>query len=53
LADDKSIAILPVSGANDESDDADAEVERIESALNDLLAAAKRHLKYAEHAGAE
>ena len=47
LPGEKTIAILPTRGANVECDEADAEVDRIEAALNELLETAKTTLRRA------
>lgn len=44
---EKTIAILPNPGADEECDAADAEVERIEEELNEILEEVKKTLKYA------
>ena len=44
---EKTIAILPTKGANEECDEADAEVDRIEAALNELLETALSGLRRA------
>lgn len=43
---EKTIAILPNPGADEECDAADAEVERIEEELNDILEHVKKTLRY-------
>lgn len=46
--DEKTVAILPTPGADDECDSADAEVSRIEDELEDLLQKAKQKLGLAK-----
>lgn len=43
---EKTIGILPNPGADEECDAADAEIERIEEELNEILGEVKKTLKY-------